>query len=252
MQNTTKGNFMNQEQFSFATHVGNRIKFYRKMKHMSLGQLADAIHKSTSTLSKYENGVIPIGVDVLFDIATVLDVNISQFVDYQAPDNSVTNLNHGKPFGGRSNLYLYYYDGRTKRITKTLMVLKHEASEGNLTPCYCYMDLVDFNHPNDCKYFYNGVVTYYDLVTYVTLHNQSFAMEEIDLCILNPFHHTQKCWGLMMGISYNPITPFALKFLLSPNPLTDSAIDMDDLVLMKDDIKRIKNLNMMLLNTQEP
>lgn len=243
---------MNQEPFSFAIHVGNRIKFYRKIKHMSLNQLAGEIHRSTSTLSKYENGIIPIGVDVLYDISTALDVNIAQFVDYHTPDNPVTDLVHGKPFYGKNRLYLYYYDGRTNRITKTLLTLRHDSSEGNVTPCYCYMDVPSFNQPDDCKYFYDGLVTWHDLIAYITLHNRSFSMEEINMCILNPFHHTQKCWGLMMGISYNPITPFSLKFLFSPNPIPDSVLDPDDLILSKDDIKRIRKLNMMLLNTQEP
>lgn len=37
-------------------HVGSRIRFYRKLKNMTQDQLAAAIHKSESTLSKYESG----------------------------------------------------------------------------------------------------------------------------------------------------------------------------------------------------
>ena len=40
--------------------VGNRIKVFRKSKHMTLQALADAIHKSRATMCKYENGEIVI------------------------------------------------------------------------------------------------------------------------------------------------------------------------------------------------
>ena len=77
-------------------------------------------------------------------------------------------------------------------------------------------------------------------------------MEQIGLCILNPFHHTQDTWGFMFGISYNPITPFGLKFLLSLKEIADSRLTLDDLILSKSELKMMKNLNMMLLNTRVP
>ena len=51
-------------------HVGSRIRFYRKLKNMTQDQLAAAIHKSESTLSKYESGQIAIDVGSLYDIAS--------------------------------------------------------------------------------------------------------------------------------------------------------------------------------------
>ena len=56
----------------------------------------------------------------------------------------------------------------------------------------------------------------------------------------------------MFGISYNPITPFALKFLLSNTPIPPAELQAEDLILTKNELKMLKNLNMMLLNTQEP
>lgn len=246
---------MDSNTFSnFSQHVGNRIKFYRKIKHMSLEKLALRIHKSKSTLSKYENGQIAIDVDTLFEIANVLGVDISQFVDYNIISNYTPATCYKNPFGTNSNVYLYYYDGRTSRTIKTLLVFKHDQiNDGtNSVPCHCYMDAPSFENYSDCKYFYTGIMTYFDLVSYVTLNNLSNPMEQIGLCILNPFHHNRDTWGFMFGISYNPITPFALKFLLSRTPLPDSEITKEALVLTKNELKMIKNLNMMLLNTQAP
>ena len=55
--------------------VGQKIKEIRRMSGMNQKKLADEINKSTSTLKKYENGEVAITVDVLMDIAEVLEVN---------------------------------------------------------------------------------------------------------------------------------------------------------------------------------
>ena len=237
---------------SFSAHVGERIKFYRRIKHMSLEQLAEKIHKSKSTLSKYENGHIAIDVDSLYDISNALRIDINQFLDYKIATQSSPAATHVNPFGGRDSVYIYYYDGRFKRLVKVWLVFKNNSAENNIIPVQCYMDCPSFKEYNKCKYFYSGVMTYFDIVSYVTLNNQSNTMEQIGLCILNPFHNNQDTWGFMFGISYNPITPFGLKFLLSPTQIADSELDMDKLILSKGELKMIKNLNMMMLNTRTP
>lgn len=239
----------------FSQHVGSRIKFYRHIHHVSLEQLANQIHKSKSTLSKYENGHIAIDVDTLYDIAQALSVDIGQFVDYSITNNipaQVTASPYVNPFGGKDSVFIYYYDGRTKRIVKTWLVFKNSQATGKSIPVQCYMDCPSFEEYTGCKYFYKGIMTHFDIVSYVTLHNQSNTMEQIGLCILNPFHHNQNTWGFMFGISYNPITPFGLKFMLSTTYIPDSSLSMEDLTLTKNELKMIKNLNMMLLNTREP
>ncbi|MBQ7283504.1 MAG: helix-turn-helix transcriptional regulator, partial [Oscillospiraceae bacterium] len=64
-------------------YVGQRIRSYRKEQGMTLQQLADAIHKSRASVSKYENGEISIDVETLQDISNALDVEINQLVDYR-------------------------------------------------------------------------------------------------------------------------------------------------------------------------
>ncbi len=235
----------------FSQHVGNRIRFYRKQKHLSQEQLAAGIHKSKSALSKYESGQIPVDTETLYDIATVLGVEVSQFVDCPIPAAETRIAPTLSPFGG-DILYLYYYDGRTKRTVKTRLELLMQECSGNEIPCRCYMDAPSFEDYEQCKYYYTGLMTHFELVSYVTLLNHSNPMEQIGLCILNPFHRNRDTWGFMFGISYNPITPFALKFLLSTRPLEENELQAEDLTLTKSELKMIKNLNMMLLNTQEP
>lgn len=63
-------------------HTGKRIRFYRRLKKLSQDELATAIHKSESTLSKYERGTIAIDIATLLDIARVLNVSISELVNF--------------------------------------------------------------------------------------------------------------------------------------------------------------------------
>lgn len=46
-------------------HIGGRIRMYRKARELTLQQLADLIHKSRASVSKYENGEITLDVETL-------------------------------------------------------------------------------------------------------------------------------------------------------------------------------------------
>ena len=56
----------------------------------------------------------------------------------------------------------------------------------------------------------------------------------------------------MTAISYNPLSPFTVKVLLSSKPMPDSKVTPEALVFTKNELKMIKDLNMILLNTKDP
>ena len=58
-------------------HIGNRIRNFRKMKKLTIQQLADMIHKSRATVSKYETGEITLDIETLYDISSALDVDLN-------------------------------------------------------------------------------------------------------------------------------------------------------------------------------
>ena len=64
-------------------HIGDRIRMYRKARGLTLQQLADMIHKSRASVSKYENGEITLDVETLCEIARVLMVSPGQLMDIQ-------------------------------------------------------------------------------------------------------------------------------------------------------------------------
>ena len=60
-------------------HVGNRIRMYRKHRGLTLTELAEKLNYSSSTISKYENGLISIDIETVS--YTHLDVYKRQLVD---------------------------------------------------------------------------------------------------------------------------------------------------------------------------
>ncbi len=236
------------EKESISKFVGRKIKFFRKQKGLSLEALAFMINKNKSTLSKYENGAISIDVETLLDISRSLNVDITNFIDYKV-DGSSHRVFSSNPF--KSNeLYLYYYDGRKKNIVKSVLVLLPPNKIGASQKAYFYMDVPSMKEYEKCRFYYIGEMNAFDLVTYLTLLNQTNPMEQLGMCILNSFdiNQTASTWGFMFGISYNPVAPFSLKFLLSTRILTNAEINVDDLFITKEELKTLKHYNMMLLN----
>ena len=65
--------------------IGKKIKVFRKKRQMTMQELASAIYKSKATISKYEKGQITIDIITLYDIARVLNVQISEFLYHPLP-----------------------------------------------------------------------------------------------------------------------------------------------------------------------
>ena len=231
---------------NISVYVGRQIKFFRKLNSLSIGELADLVHKSKSTLSKYENGLITIDIQTLEDICCALHVDIREMFTYKKPEEQSALFAHNRIFS-RNKLYIYYYDGRKKSIVKSYMTIQNNNSQ-NVVSCTFYMDIPSFEECDQCAFYYIGKMDPFDLVTYCTLINQVNPMERLGMCFLNPFHHNVKTWGIMFGISYRPIAPFALKFLLSTAPLNENELLEENLMITQDEIKIMKQMNMMLLN----
>lgn len=102
-----------------ARQIGNNIKHYRTRKNLSIQELADAVCKSRATMYKYENGQIIMDINVLYDLAEVLEVPVDHLL-YQPPMTRDDPGLQAVPafFVDLNRLYAYYYDGRRKKSVK--------------------------------------------------------------------------------------------------------------------------------------
>lgn len=76
-------------------HIGQRIRLYRKNKQLTLEQFAAQLHKSKSTVSKYECGEISIDIETLYEIADALQISIRQLLDRVEPHTGAPLMPRG-------------------------------------------------------------------------------------------------------------------------------------------------------------
>ncbi len=228
------------------THVGGRIRLYRKLNHFALTDLAARIHKSKATLSKYETGEITVDVETLFDIAGALGIRPQQLLDVprEGPDAPVPG---GSFFAGR-RIYLYFYDGRSSRIVRNLLAAGQDGDPAGAT---LYYDLPSFRHPEECRNLYVGTAEYFDTISNFFLASQSNRIEHISLCAANPFDRRSQVLGMLSGLSRHPLLPVSIKCILSPDELEENDALKEKLLLSPQDARLIRSMNMFAIKPLE-
>ena len=87
-----------------------------------MDELAQAIYKTRSAISKYENGQISVDIATLYDIANALKISIYDLLHRNTPDiNQEYNAEVPAFFRGVSQLYMYFFDGRVNRAQCTVI-----------------------------------------------------------------------------------------------------------------------------------
>ena len=75
--------------------IGQNIRRTRKMRKITHQQLAQAIGKSQSAISKYESGEIAVDIDTLYAIADALQVHIETLLYF--PNTATTIASTRQP-----------------------------------------------------------------------------------------------------------------------------------------------------------
>lgn len=74
--------------------IGKRIRKYRKLKNLSQEELAEKIDISTTHMSHIETGSTKLSLQVLVDLATVLEVNTDDLIFEKKPQFMIDKLNN--------------------------------------------------------------------------------------------------------------------------------------------------------------
>ena len=64
----------------YLMELGSILRKVRKLRGLTIQQLADKIQKSKSTLSKYERGEISIDILTIKEISRVLNISIDELL----------------------------------------------------------------------------------------------------------------------------------------------------------------------------
>lgn len=250
-----------------ARQIGNNIKYYRIRKNMSIQELADAVCKSRATMYKYENGQIIMDINVLYDLAEVLEVPVDHLL-YQPPMERGDTALQTVPafFVDLNRLYAYYYDGRRKTICESIIDLVGATGEEERAvlpglegqkqgtcpgeknfDIRMYMDILDEENIQICGHTYTGRITHYGALTNMVFQNYNVRLEQYMISVPSPYIDSEKKWALAFGISSHPLMPTSAKLLLSKSRLAKTRNLALELAISKEDIRLLKLYNMFVV-----
>lgn len=230
-------------------HVGARIRAYRKSRGMTLQQLADSIHKSRASVSKYENGEITLDIQTLYEISQVLDVPLSRLTDYKSAtpqaEIKAPGLVSRSPFFQAETLYFYFFDGRYDRLKDgVIQIHKKDGAESDASLTISAIS----SSGRSSEVLYAGKVVYSDMLIRFSFVNQYNALEEDLLYIFNPLELRDFTEGLLCGISSADLMPCAFKCLVTLSPQEPTEELKQHLLITPAELRRWQKLNMLIVD----
>lgn len=234
-------------------HIGSRIRSFRKSQGLTLQQLADMIHKSRASLSKYENGEITLDVETLYEISQALGVEMNRLTDFQ--DSKPTPLPvptagmNRSPFYQAQRLYFYFYDGRYNRLKDGIInIHKRDHKTGNHEATLTISAVTPTGRSSDV--YYSGKVVYSDMLIRFSFVNQYNTLEEDLLYIFNPLELRDFTEGLLCGISSADLMPCAFKCLVTLTPQEPTEELKQHLLITPKELRRWQKLNMLIVDNR--
>ena len=227
------------------SEIGKKIKYYRKIKKITLEDLSKKIYKSVSTISKYENGLIKIDVESLYLIAHAFDININNLLyieDEYVLDDSKDFL--PAFFNNTAKFYSYFYDGRINKIVKSKLNIVSKINN-NTYKVLMYMNYTDSQHYQICENTYTGIIEHFDAKRNILLTNKDTPMEKATIQILASYLDEETKWGLWNGFSSRPMMPVSFKMFFSKRELKINKELENHLKMSREDIKFLKLYNML-------
>lgn len=226
--------------------IGAKIKFYRKQNGWKIADLAQILNKSTATISKYENGQIAIDIITLYELASAFGIQPEELL-YHAPLAPREISDHVPAFfRGINQLYLYYFDGRSNTLSKSILDIRTRLSSSQYE-ISIYMNFQDYEQYHNCETTYVGTLTHHDALSNITAYNRDSEMDIYALCIPASYLNSETKWGLGFGISSRPVMPTAAKLLLSKKIQPETADFLQNLHISREDIQLLRHYNMLTI-----
>lgn len=225
-------------------HLGSRIRLFRKHRNLTLEELAYMVHKSPSTISKYEKGTVNIDILTLSEIADSLEVDIGQLTDFQP-------IVKAKPLGSSSNFFtrhrkLYaYYNYRPWKVPMqgTLEITGTGEDE-------CVVLSLGMSDPDDNfdpLFLYSGTIHSDDNFTFMELYNVSGMKDKVYCIAKSPYWLKGSVRGLFLSVSQTYGCPSLSLFLFSAEKrLIDESL-IEDLNILDDETKALVDSTNLIL-----
>lgn len=220
--------------------LGGKLRAIRKSKHITLGDVAEVLNKSVSTIAKYETGEISIDLESFIMLCELYKVDSSNLLSYTEFKSAEEQHNrYGSQMMERA--YLYYYRAYDKWIHKCVL-----ENDNTTFKSILYFGVKSEDDPYKCEYVYEGNVHYTDSHTYYVYYNIAKPFDMITLNLSALGHGSEYKTGLLSSITVY-YQNMAGKVLVSSKPLKDEQFLKDHLVIQKETIKEIKRTNFFIV-----
>ena len=218
---------------SFYEILGAKLRAFRKMRKMTIGEIAQEINKSIATVSKYEKGEIAIDIETLFVWCNFMEVDIASLL----PKTSTESVN-GQITRYQEHLVkrLYVYNYRSKKRNICSAVIE---CDNHMCKATMYLFVEDIKKYYECEYLYKGDVIYGDTHTNFVLRNSRPPFDLITLSVPTMSGKNGYTIGMLMSttVHYENI---AFKTLVSESPINDVRFLDEKLKLTAEELKNIK------------
>lgn len=227
------------------TTLGNNLKYYRKLRDFTLGELGQIIHKSRATISKYEKCEIIPDILTILEICNALNINLSQLLPISVQTSNSYIIN---PFQS-DKLYLYYYT-ENKLI---LSILELQIEENSILTKF-YNGVKNPNHyKTDSCYYYEGILQSDKIIGYINLSNpssQTSLLEKLQISFNIPWSKNFQITNFfILGLTPNSL-PVIKKGIMSTSPIKNLTAYKNDLRITKSDISNLQKDNCWILSTK--
>jgi transcriptional regulator with XRE-family HTH domain len=115
----------NKEQL-LKTAIGN-IRKFRELKEITREQMAADLGLSVSGYSKLERGEIDLTLSRLHEISTILEIGISQILNFST--QNIFHINNSQGVHGEDHGGHYYFQQRDEYREKYIALLEKEIEE---------------------------------------------------------------------------------------------------------------------------
>ena len=220
--------------------IGHRIKAFRKLNNLTIGQLADHLCKSKATVSKYESGQI--AISTLLEIAEYLNCTVYQLIELPEKKEASADT-PGASFFNTGIYYCYFTaDCGKKPLTGVLEVLDWN---GSCFRAQYFSTVEDLKNYHICQHLYHG--TLHQSAGYANFIGQNYVSvaETMFLNLLTPFNTSSIAIGIAASLSEIYRIPMAFKILISKNRLPAAEVQ-NQLIITKEEMNILKKNNTLM------
>ena len=227
----------------FYRDLGKKLRAYRRQRDLTMGPVAKRLNKSVATVSKYENGDIEIGLDVLYDYCSLLNVDVTLLLTPSGGEGLVKgNERYTSSF--IDFLWLYWY----KHVEKKIHISAVQCDNASMKATFLH-DVRSYKNIYDCDFIYHGEVTYSD-------HNIDFHFKNIgapyDMISMRlPTLVKQREYRIGMILSTDfAYRSVAIKCLTSKKPILNQDFLIEKLKISPGEIKKIREVNFFVTDVE--